>query len=63
MDEIDLQADDLKFSLHPKDPANFLKLSAALCILIKHQLSDKDLDEVDQLLRAYCTELLNVSCL
>jgi hypothetical protein len=61
MDDIDPQADDLKFSLHPEDPANFLKLSAALRILIQHQLSDEDLDEADQLIRDYCTELLNVS--
>ncbi|KAG1907550.1 uncharacterized protein F5891DRAFT_974250 [Suillus fuscotomentosus] len=60
MDDIDPQADDLKFSLHPEDPANFLKLSAVLRILIKHQLSDEDLDEADQLIRDYCTELLNL---
>ncbi|KAG2121277.1 hypothetical protein DEU56DRAFT_918279 [Suillus clintonianus] len=60
MDEIDIQADDLKFSLHPEDPANFLKLSAALHILIKHQLSNKDLDEADQLIHDYCTMLLNL---
>ncbi|KAG2058078.1 hypothetical protein BDR06DRAFT_1004753 [Suillus hirtellus] len=60
MDDIDPQTDDLKFFLHPEDSSNFLKLSAALHILIKHQLSYEDLDEVDQLIHGYCTKLLNL---
>ncbi|KIK33063.1 hypothetical protein CY34DRAFT_27105 [Suillus luteus UH-Slu-Lm8-n1] len=49
-----------KFSLHPDDPANFLKLSAAFRILIKHQICDHELDHADRLLREYCSELINL---
>jgi hypothetical protein len=54
------ESTDAKFSLHPDDPAHFLKLSAALRIIIKHQLSNDDLDRVDILLRDYATELIRV---
>jgi hypothetical protein len=52
--------DDDKFSIHPHDPTNFLKLSNALWLLIKHKLSDVDIDQADWLLREYSTELLRV---
>lgn len=60
-----VEADDLedpKFSLHPDDPANFLKLSAALRILIQRKLSDDDIDRADTLIREYNVELIHVSC-
>ncbi|KAG2336005.1 hypothetical protein BDR05DRAFT_1006250 [Suillus weaverae] len=50
--------DEIKFGLHPDDPANFLKLSAALCILMRHSLSDADIDSADTLIQQYTTELL-----
>jgi hypothetical protein len=53
-------ADDFKYSLHPDDPANFLKLCTALRILIKHSLSDEDLNHADRLIREYNTELIHV---
>ncbi|KAG1846632.1 hypothetical protein F4604DRAFT_1688312 [Suillus subluteus] len=53
-------ADDLKYSLHPDDPANFLKLCIALRILIKCSLSDEDIDRADGLIREYNTELIHL---
>jgi hypothetical protein len=50
-----------KFSLHPDDPANFLKLSAALRLLVHRRLTDCHIDRAEQLIREYCTELLPVS--
>ncbi|KAG1796123.1 hypothetical protein EV424DRAFT_1353275 [Suillus variegatus] len=58
-----VEADDLedpKFSLHPDDPANFLKLSAALRILIQRKLSDDDIDRADTLIREYNVELIHL---
>ena len=52
--------DDDKFCLHPDDSANFLKLSATLQLLIKHEISDDDLTKADQLIRKYDTELIQV---
>ena len=52
--------DNLKPALHPDDPANFLKLCMALCILIKHMLLDCNIVGADRLLREYCTELIRV---
>ena len=43
--------EELKFALHPDDLANFLKLSRALQILIKHSLSNNDINNADTLLR------------
>ncbi|KAG2046041.1 hypothetical protein BDR06DRAFT_977775 [Suillus hirtellus] len=45
--------EELKFGLHPDDPANFLKLSAALRILMRHTLSDADIDSADTLIQQY----------
>lgn len=50
--------DEIKFGLHPDDPANFLKLSSALRILMRHTLSDADVNSADTLIRQYATELL-----
>jgi len=51
---------DNSLSLHSDDPANFLKLSMAICILIKHTIVDDDIDEADWLLREYNTKLIKV---
>ena len=50
-----------KFSLHPDNPGNFLKLSAALRLLVRRQLTDTHIDRAEHLIREYCTELLLVS--
>ena len=49
-----------RFSLHSDDPANFLKLSMAIRILIKCKIVDDDIDEANRLLREYNTELIKV---
>ncbi|KAG1736838.1 uncharacterized protein EDB91DRAFT_1055457 [Suillus paluster] len=54
------EEEELKFGLHPDDPANFLKLSGALRILMHHTLSDTDIDCADTLIRQYATELLKL---
>lgn len=51
---------DLKFSLHPDDPANFLKLCAALQILVQHHINDQQIDTAEQLIREYGAELIKV---
>ncbi|KAG2355806.1 hypothetical protein BDR07DRAFT_1492728 [Suillus spraguei] len=51
---------NMKFSLHPDDPLNFLKLSASLCLLMKHKISDNDISQADQLICKYGTELITV---
>jgi hypothetical protein len=50
-----------KFSLHPDDPKNFLKLCCALRIFVRRRPTDADIDRADRLLREYCTELITVS--
>ncbi|KAF5332890.1 hypothetical protein D9758_017886 [Tetrapyrgos nigripes] len=47
-------------NLHPDDPQNFFKLSAALKILLAYQLTKEDAQEADTLLRSYCMELLHL---
>jgi len=49
-----------KFLLHPEDPTNFLKLCAALRVLVRHRITDSDIDTVDRLLRNYYTELIPI---
>ena len=49
-----------KFLLHQDDPANFLKLCAAIRILLRCQLTDSHIDHADQLIREYCTKLISV---
>ena len=53
---------DNKFCLHPDDLANFLKLSAALRILIKCEITDDDLMMADELIHMYNTKLIQVHC-
>ena len=50
-----------KFSLHLDDLGNFLRLSAALHLLVHCQLTDTHIDRAEQLIWEYCTELLLVS--
>ncbi|KAF8130623.1 hypothetical protein EV363DRAFT_1296693 [Boletus edulis] len=50
--------EEVKFTLHPDDPANFLKLCSALWILLKYSLTDDNINIADDLLREYCTELI-----
>jgi len=59
-DLIDTSVSQDKFLLNPSDPANFLKLCAAIRILLRRQLTDPDIDHADRLLREYCTELISV---
>lgn len=51
---------DERFSMHPDDPCNFLKLCSALRILIQRCLTDLEIDQADRLLREYGTELISV---
>lgn len=57
----DEEGDDLPATLHPDDPANFLKLCEAIRVLLAPSLTDMDIDKGDDLLRSYCTELITVS--
>ncbi|KAG1887341.1 hypothetical protein F4604DRAFT_1571425, partial [Suillus subluteus] len=52
--------EELKFGLHPDDPANFLKLSGALRILMQHTLLDTDIDSADTLIQKYTYALLQM---
>jgi hypothetical protein len=62
-DDLDSPAtNDERFSLHPDDPRNFLKLCSALRILIRRRLTDSSVNQADCLLREYCTELISVRC-
>jgi hypothetical protein len=61
-EDVDDTNEDVKYSLHPDDPTNFLKLCTALRILIKRLLSDKDINHADRLIREYNTELIHVRC-
>ncbi|KAL4073275.1 hypothetical protein V8B97DRAFT_2023066 [Scleroderma yunnanense] len=57
---------DGKCILHPNDPANFLKLYAVICLLIKKTITDEEISSVNALLREYCMELIQLygsSCL
>ncbi|KIO11444.1 hypothetical protein M404DRAFT_127581, partial [Pisolithus tinctorius Marx 270] len=49
-----------QLNLHPTDPANFLKLSLAIRILIKHTINDHDIAKADRLLREYNVELIKL---
>lgn len=49
-----------RLNLHPSDPANFLKLSMAIRILIKRTITDHDIDEAERLLREYNVELIKL---
>ncbi|KIK81093.1 hypothetical protein PAXRUDRAFT_35984 [Paxillus rubicundulus Ve08.2h10] len=52
--------EELKFSLHPDDPINFLKLSSALHLLVKDTILDTEVEEADQLIHQYCMELITL---
>jgi hypothetical protein len=54
-------AEPAQANLHPDDPGNFFKLSEFLKIVLAHSITDKDIDQAETLIRAYCTELLHVS--
>ncbi|KAI6041804.1 hypothetical protein EDC04DRAFT_2892688 [Pisolithus marmoratus] len=51
---------DSKCILHPNDPSNFLKLCAAICLLIKNTVTDQEVSSADMLLQEYCTELIQL---
>lgn len=51
-------------NLHPNDPGNFLKLCAALKILVSRRLiTEEGLNEADELIRQYGLELIEVCLL
>ncbi|KAF9224697.1 hypothetical protein BS17DRAFT_766097 [Gyrodon lividus] len=52
--------EDIKFALHPDDPGNFLKLSSVLRLLIKHMVTGAEVNQADQLICQYCTELITM---
>ena len=58
---IDLEASNDKFSLHLNNLLNFLRLLAALRLLVCCQLTDSNIDHAEQLICEYYTELLPVS--
>lgn len=47
-----------KFSLHPDDPKNFLKLSMALTIFSKKSITTEEISFADSILREYLSELI-----
>ncbi|KAJ7170889.1 hypothetical protein C8R43DRAFT_1120617 [Mycena crocata] len=47
-------------NLHPDDPANFLKLCTAIKILVLDTITENSLQSSDELLRAYCQELVDL---
>ena len=59
-DPIDAGTSQDKFLLHPSDPINFLKLCAAIRILLRCQLTDPDINRADSLIQEYCMELISV---
>ncbi|KAJ2929408.1 hypothetical protein H1R20_g7676, partial [Candolleomyces eurysporus] len=54
------EEEELAACLHPDDPANFMKLCQALRLLLSREISDKQIDEAEQLLSAYCSELVTL---
>jgi hypothetical protein len=59
-DPIDTSPSLDKFRLHPSDPSNFLKLCAAIRVLLRRRLTDSDINAAERLIRGYCTELISV---
>lgn len=47
-------------NMHPRDPAHFFKLTAALRILFARKITDEEIDKADTLLREYSLELIEV---
>lgn len=61
-DEDDSSDDeDAPPSLHPDDPANFLKLGHALRLLLAKQITTNELGVAEQQLREYTSELVQVN--
>jgi len=59
-DQTDTGITQDKFLLNPNNPDNFLKLCAAIRILLRCQFTDSDVDHADRLIREYCMELISV---
>lgn len=59
-DDDDDEPEPVYPNLHPRDPGNFFKLSAALKLLLGRKITDMDIDTADALLREYCVELMEV---
>jgi hypothetical protein len=57
-DLINASSSDDKFSMHPSNSYNFLKLCSALQILMQWHLVDSDIDLTDRLIYEYCMELI-----
>ncbi|KDQ54236.1 hypothetical protein JAAARDRAFT_60664 [Jaapia argillacea MUCL 33604] len=51
---------DIPCHLDPRDPSNFLKLSAALRLLLSEKITEVDLEGADKPIREYCTELIEL---
>jgi hypothetical protein len=47
-------------NLHPEDVWNFMKLSAALKLLLSEEITEQDITTAATLLREYCVELISV---
>ncbi|KZV92705.1 hypothetical protein EXIGLDRAFT_692440 [Exidia glandulosa HHB12029] len=52
-------APDVPFTMHPDDPGHFLKLTNALHILLRYELTDETIDEAERLLREYTGEIVS----
>lgn len=48
------------FSLHPRDPDNFLKLTTALNLFLLETISEDQIQHADRLIREYGQELIAV---
>ena len=48
------------YSLHPDDPAAFLKLAAFLNIFLAERITEHQLRSADSLVRSYCKDLIRV---
>jgi hypothetical protein len=47
-------------NLHPNNPGNFFKLTCFLKITLARSITNLEIDEAEQLIRSYCTEILHV---
>ncbi|KAF8055688.1 hypothetical protein FPV67DRAFT_1679823 [Lyophyllum atratum] len=59
-DDEENEAEPAIRNMHPQDPKNFFRLSAALKLLLSHKLTDGSIDAADALLRQYGMELIEV---
>ena len=48
------------YSLHPDDPAAFLKLAAFLNVFLAERVTEDQLQYADSLVRSYCKDLIRV---